>query len=565
MEEALINPPEFSFGVDLWNQIRIIEDYDSHNIQLLEKVHEFMKKKSEIELEYGKAIQKLVKATKDDFYKKDSAAFQKAVQSSSTAQSWIMLLMETENIGSSHSSIGEGMENIRKGLKSHIKTNEKTHKEKFDEVRRCASDFKKDVEAMEKVRERYEKSNKDMQDANQNCKTKESATPKKDIEKYQKELEKLKYDFEKKTNQCMDIMEQYRTCIGETNLKKKVYYNETIPMLLDSIQENDETNRIDFTKSMFLNYADIHNLNLIPQISISIEQMCKTFQTISSKYDSDMFIKLIKNNEGHPMDYEFEEKVETDSISGLKRNILPRLPIRPNSGHSRTNSQNNDNSIEDDIIQKNDKFSKKKALDRIKQLEKDIVELDKKMEGINLLRNAVMGSPTQSNGLQLDEQLKVYVDQKSEATTKKEKLLVYLKGNISLKVSPTSGTTVGTPEQHYHENDIENIKKDGEITRNGEKCDADFFNEEEITINAEITNQIVVDVVQKTCVILKATVVYDYIGTTGTDELTIRTGQILEVLVRQDDGWYQVRLYDESSDSWKNGVIPGNYTSDIEG
>ncbi|KAJ3117401.1 Formin-binding protein 1 [Nowakowskiella sp. JEL0407] len=72
------------FGHELWDQWREVEEYAGNGIQFLDKLTEFIRKRSEIEAEYSQRLGKLAKSYKDELSKKvsnDRISFTKAIQS----------------------------------------------------------------------------------------------------------------------------------------------------------------------------------------------------------------------------------------------------------------------------------------------------------------------------------------------------------------------------------------------------------------------------------------------------------------------------------------------------
>lgn len=94
----------------------------------MEKFNEFMKRQAEIEAEYVKSLQKLVKQHKDEIVKKAqdkiSSSFFTAFQNGTVHQSWIHLLDKVEAMALQHNTIAEQLETaLRKTVKYRAKDN----------------------------------------------------------------------------------------------------------------------------------------------------------------------------------------------------------------------------------------------------------------------------------------------------------------------------------------------------------------------------------------------------------------------------------------------------------
>ncbi|KAJ3189027.1 hypothetical protein HDU82_004014, partial [Entophlyctis luteolus] len=53
----------------------------------------------------------------------------------------------------------------------------------------------------------------------------------------------------------------------------------------------------------------------------------------------------------------------------------------------------------------------------------------------------------------------------------------------------------------------------------------------------------------------KARMIYDFQAASGTGEVSAKTGDAVEVLEEQDDGWWSARVF--SGGEWREGLIPG--------
>ncbi|TPX31132.1 hypothetical protein SmJEL517_g05473 [Synchytrium microbalum] len=390
------------------DQWRTVEQYAEHNIQFFENLNSFLKKRASIEQEYATSLTKLVKAHKDEYTKKSTdksaGSFQKAVLSSTVAQSWLQLLNETENMASSHTTISEKMElDLRKPLKIRLKENEKNNKTNFDEIRRLLAELRKSVEIMEKTRERYETATKA---ANTARSTYETAST--DAKRKKEDVEKIRADMEKKTVLEKEAMEAYKKSIAETNDKKNKHYQEQLPAILDIIQRDDEKDRIVVAKELLIKFAELESTQL-PVVSACTQSMISTAQTITPKYDTDLFVKLMRTGDPTPPDYVFEG-VGTENV------------LKAFTKHTKAESN-----VEESIITLPERKGRKRAVERLKQLDKDHAELEKKRQGyLTLLSVSSDISHDPKIQKDLSDQRSILDQQLEAVLIKKHKLYVYL-------------------------------------------------------------------------------------------------------------------------------------------
>ncbi|KAH6582057.1 hypothetical protein BASA61_008683 [Batrachochytrium salamandrivorans] len=190
-----------SFGKDLWDQVAIIETYADHGVQFMEKINDFMKQVSTIHAEEARSILKVVKQHKDEIARKSNdktnATFNKAVLGSTLAQSWQLILTETETTANYKLEICDKIDTeIRKNIKHQGKDNEKMNKQRFDDIRKANVELKKVVDNLEKMQQRYEKTMKDMDMAKTTFENAE-----KDQNSTKKLIDQLKAEVDKKLSQ----------------------------------------------------------------------------------------------------------------------------------------------------------------------------------------------------------------------------------------------------------------------------------------------------------------------------------------------------------------------------
>jgi hypothetical protein len=202
-----------SFGKSGWDQWKVVEGYVDHGIEQLEKLNEFMKRQAELESEYAKGLQKLVKQHKDDILRKSqdkSVLYFSAFQNGTVHQSWIHLLDKIEGIASQHLTVSDQLElHLRKTVKYRAKDNDKLKKQHFDDIKKAIQELTKQFDLLDKAKQKYDKGMKDMDTAKQTYETnlKDSIASKKNLDYY-------KSDLEKKTVLAHEQMKIYQTAIG---------------------------------------------------------------------------------------------------------------------------------------------------------------------------------------------------------------------------------------------------------------------------------------------------------------------------------------------------------------
>ncbi|KAI9097210.1 hypothetical protein DFS34DRAFT_694611 [Phlyctochytrium arcticum] len=624
------------FGRTLWDQWENIEHYSKMGTQSLERMNEFLKRRAEIELDYAKQLNKLVKAQREEA---NSAAAHKglgvAVMSGTCSQSWMQILTMTEYTASFHTSLSEQLDGeLRKSIKVQIKDNEKLFKLLFDDVRKAVAEYRKVVENLEKMRQKYDKATRDMDVARQAY---ESANQ--DMNKTAKDIEKLRNDAEKKAIFAKECADAYQECINQTNAAKDKFYMETLPNMLDIIQSKDEQNRVAFIKTCFLRYSDLLQGQL-PSVSRAIQSMVEIFDKITPNYDSATFIKMSQTHAPYPQDFTFEERALAPSA--MKNKTVTRQFTKGNAEL--------DDSKEDAIIVLPPKQGKKKATERIKVLDKDLAEVEKRLAGVETLISVYKNKPEIAKDYKvqrdLDDQHNGFTYRTAVLMHKKYKLqpiAAYMDAEAGASgahqsqspITPLSDTSsiksmsnVGSagapnPFSTHTEEDAEEMETPeaftpvetqnsrssmnvghGEApptptspvatsapppppppppapsgpTASAEKASshkslaADLPTSEESHEPDKASDaqqhvrkasgppppppahKAAVDVIGQ------AKVVYDFTGSGENDELMVSAGEALDVLEKQEDGWWRVRVHRKGQ--VLEGVVPGNYTED---
>ncbi|KAJ3031581.1 Formin-binding protein 1 [Rhizophlyctis rosea] len=549
------------FGAELWDQWKQVEQYCETGIEFTERFNEFLKKRAEIEADYAKSLQKLVRTHKDELAKKNndkgSGTFQKAVQSGTVAQSWSQLLNETDNLATCHLNVSTTLDaDLRKSVKAQARENEKLVRQRFDDIRKAIAEYKRCTDNLEKVRGKYERAMKDMETAKMAYETASQ-----DMNTTKKDIEKLRNDAEKKALLSQEATKEYKDCIAETNEKKSKHYNESLPSILDEVQREDETNRIAFLKTSFTKYADTMTAQLEPW-GTATKSMTSTFGTISPSYDEELFVKLMKTNEALPPDFTFEEKTFKDATTNRKTSMRGFTKAKDDL----------DEGKDDAIVTLPAKQGRKKAAERIKQLDKELAETEKKRQGVETLmgvyKDKAQADPAVNRDL--NDQREALIRRGDTILLRKHKLAVYIasvdgtplpeapasirdRADLNSPITPFSDTSstsglslnerspqkreAGTP-QSVRMNELEQ-RGNGNVSGMGGGVTGSPGGGG--TPKAER-------------VLCRAKVLYNFEAQPDSQELEVKSGDILEVLEKQDDG-YVVRFVRSRDQIIINAII----------
>ncbi|KAH6583072.1 hypothetical protein BASA61_008196 [Batrachochytrium salamandrivorans] len=547
-----------SFGKDLWDQVAIIETYADHGVQFMEKINDFMKQVSTIHAEEARSILKVVKQHKDEIARKSNdktnATFNKAVLGSTLAQSWQLILTETETTANYKLEICDKIDTeIRKNIKHQGKDNEKMNKQRFDDIRKANVELKKVVDNLEKMQQRYEKTMKDMDMAKTTFENAE-----KDQNSTKKLIDQLKAEVDKKVVAAHDAGSAYQQCMIQSNVVKNQHFTEILPSILDNIQTADDENKTAFCKSSLQGYVDL-NTSVMPKIEKSYQLMTDAVSNINSTSDMDMFIKCFKTNDPYPEDFQMSD---TQEIENGKKTFM--------RGMSKSREDRLEDQIEDQIVSLPAKQGRKKAVDRVKVHEKEIADVEKKRQGVHRLFLAYKEKPTSGSDTKIIDDLvcqKTLLEKRIDTLMlKKYKLLTYIStiDGVSppelpipardrvITTSPLSMASISSPS-------------DRDLT--GRSPLENSVSPSKISIQSPLSVPIMPSQPSLGTPVSgkflggpsigQVTVMFEFEAAAGSQEMSIKAGQVLDVIEKQDDGWWRCRHGDQE------GYVPGNYTEPV--
>ncbi|KAJ3412359.1 Formin-binding protein 1 [Chytridiales sp. JEL 0842] len=551
--------------MDQWQEV---ERYTSEGVHSMMSLNEFMKKRSDIEAEYARSLQRLTKTYKDELARKAtdkrSPQYNKAVTESTMHGAWTQVLAEADNVANHHLLISEKLNTeLRKTIKYQAQDNEKKFKERFDEVKKANAELQKQVTTMEKLREKFDMEKVTMETARQNYE-KAFKNPK----LTEKDVAAARSEAEKRASIATEVMEQYQKSIDDTNEKKTKHFTVVLPTLLNEIQSEDENHRIRATKVALNKYHELL-ASIQPGIDAGLENISVAFQKISAEYDSQIFVSSLRTGDSVPEDYVFEEKAVARD-GNLKR-----------AGSVRSGSAKSPPDVEhesdDAILSESPKKGRKLAADRVKQMEKEVVELEKKKQAVESLLSVYAQKPPKDPKYQTELlSQRANIDIKLDNIgIRKHRLQVFiaeidntpipdLPSNLVGKSiqSPTSPSDFAAMHMQarstYSPTSYSPAHSTGTPTSVGGAHAGPPAHGEMSPMRESTEMWGKPQAGQGIC---KAKMLYDFEAAPGSQEVSAPAGLEFDVLEKQDDGWWKARLFVDGE--WKEGFVPGNYTEEI--
>ncbi|KAI9325204.1 hypothetical protein DFJ73DRAFT_870369 [Zopfochytrium polystomum] len=500
-----------TFGTELWDQWHEVEEFVSEGVRFMHGINEFMKKRAEIELEYSRSME----------IRKANLEMQKQLTTLD-----------------------------RRGVRSR----------KFQRTRKQPTRRSKRLIADPVVKQ-------------------------------------AKAESDKRALLATDAMEAYQKCIGETNEKKNNHYTNFLPNILRDVQTNNENFNVRATRVALVKYHELLS-TVIPTTIEGHENLSAAVQQMSAERDSELLISNLKTGEPVPPDYLFEEKASAKDMT-VKRPATARTLARTES--ERLMDKDND----DTILAMPPKKGRRAAVERIKALERDQYDLEKKRQAVELLLHTYHQKPNKDpkNLDELNTQTAVLSVRLDNLGLRRHRLEAFvasidnqpppdLPAHLAGKsiqpvpspvhcfptIAPDAGG-VSSPTAAESATANGGVLVESPAGANGAAAAGSGGSNESLSGGAggvggssgfaASPRKASLNVLQSSKAVAKewstaasgpgrVRMMYDFEAAPGSQELSAAAGDVLEVLEKQDDGWWKAKLF--VGGVWKEGFIPGNYT-----
>jgi len=266
------------FSDELWDGFTPVATKGREGKNFVTEVYNFMKKRREIELEYAKKLNALVKSVKvGDAGTLDSA--------------WCVVKTETDSIANAHSTCAERLgTEVETTQKNWLTETAKTRKELKANGKKLVSQLQAAQSTVEKAKAKYEGSRK-KQDAVQ---AEANADPN---PKNQKKLQAEVKNAEKADD-------EYKKSVEKLKNMESRFYDSEMPQILAELQSMEEA-RVAMMKTSFNSFvtaqATVH-----PAIKSSCETMSSAAASINVDSDVRGFISNNKTGKTPPPRTEYE-------------------------------------------------------------------------------------------------------------------------------------------------------------------------------------------------------------------------------------------------------------------
>ncbi|RPA85601.1 actin polymerization protein Bzz1 [Ascobolus immersus RN42] len=315
-----------SFGQELKDAFKPVNSWVQHGIAWLDDIQGFYRERAAIEKDYAARMGQL---TKKYFEKRstktvalsvgDSPQMTPGSLESASMTTWSRILTATESLGKEHETlatqystdIADTLKALADRYEDFRKRHEKLSTKMLEERDKVYSDLKKT------------KATYDTQ-----CKAVESARAKTDkaMDGGKGKAEKA-YSLE--VAEMNNIKNTYIIAIGVANRQKEKYYHEDLPMLIDSLQDLNET-RVIKVNNIWTQASQLE-VSALERCRSHLEQAIGDVALNKPHLDSIMFIKHNASDWQEPPEFQFEpshiwhdtDQIVTDEYSKVYlRNLV---------------------------------------------------------------------------------------------------------------------------------------------------------------------------------------------------------------------------------------------------
>eukprot|EP01137_Pigoraptor_chileana_P019250 Opistho-2@80013 len=518
-----------SWGDDLWDQYDAISAHTQDGLDFAEKIGNFARARAKIEIEYGNALRKLTKQYQaEKVYKRKNPDDEMPT----TVKAWQTLLAETDDVAKQHESIGETLAaQLVESFKTLIKDKTADRKKILAEGAKLQANLKRQMEDLEKVKQKYEKCCKEAEVAHQTF-----AKADKELNIKKSDVDKLKNAAQQKKQLAEEANNDYILCVEKTNSIRQSYYNTELPQVLNALQQMDE-DRTSQISQLFVSYSEIER-GTLSIITSCLNNIREGAEKIDPHGDSALFIEDHKSGFMPPGDVQYQEygKPQLAVAQSQMRRVGSGQQNKPKAGIFGFGKKKEEE--RDDFGNLPPEKRKKKIKEKIGELQADIDKEKKGRSGMDHMMEVYTTNPKLADEkamLDLRAQL-------GDSDKKLEKLNFDLyKYQCYLEaLDSTTGTSAsaapGSPQasRPASSNLLDAAAADQAIAQSVEYTSAAAPQAEEQASLGECR------------------VLYDF-SSANEGEMTVYAGEVLAVVERDGSGWVRTMRGEET------GYVPETY------
>lgn len=313
-----------SWGTDLWDQYESIAAHTQRGIEFLDRSGKFIKERCDIESEYANKLKRLVKSYQPKKKAEDDDEF-------TSTRGFQMMLKEVHDLAGQHDQIVENLQNnVIKEINSLVSELKKSRKEHLQEANKLNYQLQNQLQQLDRVKKKYEKSYGESEKATESYKKAEE-----DINLSRAEVEKTKNVMMQKIQHCDSCKTEYASELQKTNQCQTEHFTSTYPKALQELQ-NLEQKRLEKLKYFIMQLADTER-SVVPIVNTCIDGIVRASNSINPEEDIRIAIEKYKSGFPPPGDLPFEDLGHTNGDDNQSNQSTPK-PQRPDHVKGTMNS-----------------------------------------------------------------------------------------------------------------------------------------------------------------------------------------------------------------------------------
>ncbi|XP_066516546.1 thyroid hormone receptor interactor 10b [Hoplias malabaricus] len=294
------------WGTALWDQHDVIEKHTQSGLELVERYIKFVKERTEIEQTYAKQLRGLCKkysrrGSKEDQETKftNQQAFQEVVN-------------ELNDYATHREQLAENMSvQICVELTKNLHDLKLERKSLLAEVKKAQQNLENSFKQLEMTKKRFEKEWKEAEKSNQQMERVDQ-----DPTSTKVDVDKARAAAQIRIHTADECKNEYAAQLQKYNKEQNNYYHREIPMILNKLQDVDES-RIKKLAEGYRLFAETER-KILPSIGSCLDKITTASCKTKEKQDSLILIEQNKSGLAPPADVEFEDYSQGIKPAGLE-------------------------------------------------------------------------------------------------------------------------------------------------------------------------------------------------------------------------------------------------------
>ncbi|XP_044054368.1 formin-binding protein 1-like isoform X2 [Siniperca chuatsi] len=292
-----------SWGTELWDQFDNLDKHTQWGIDFLERYAKFVKERLDIEQNYAKQLQNLVKKYCPKRPKDEEPRF-------TSCLSFYSILNELNDYAGQREVVAEEMAHKVYGelmrYSQDLKAERKHH---LQEGRKAQQHLDHCWKQMDNSKRKFER---ECREAEKSQITYDRLDN--DINATKSEVEKAKAQFYLRTHMADESKNEYAAQLQNFNAEQWKHFNNAIPHIFKNLQDMDERRTVKLGET-YRSFAEAER-RVIPIVSKCLEGMVSAAKAVDIRRDSAIVVESFKSGFEPPGDFPFEDFSQNLSRTG---------------------------------------------------------------------------------------------------------------------------------------------------------------------------------------------------------------------------------------------------------